>query len=446
VEGFADDDGVLMGVVAERTPAAARGKRACPGAPSRAKLGAVPAAAALVLALALPPATPATPACDGGIAPTGAARDGDVLRLGPEGAPHSIDAFLDPASSLSWRTWLELRRLVADHDGELEVRLHWAGSGGPRQPQIERVRAFVVSLAYRGRTEAALRAVARDGLERLHARLVDPGSHEALAHELSVPLSTIGAALRDRCARQRVEEHGRRLHEAFALEPDAMMRLPAFVVSEVAFDDGPGLERLRPELGLEGVRRRSREDPGPVGPPPAVEATSERMQRPPLRGLLLGGPGLPHRFVVMARDEEDPTLFVVLPSVLALRRDRPGRVAVHVVSRGVSDGAERLRHRLCAARVLGLGAAYLDYLARDALLRQAPGPGDTHLLEALDDVPASRCADEVDPVDLDLPDGAWLDGLPRSRSELSTLDATLRLLDAARRPLDQLLISPREDL
>jgi hypothetical protein len=366
--------------------------------------------------------------------------------LGPQAAPTTVDAFLDPASNQSFRVWLELRRLVVDHAGELRVQLRWASPGGLRQPQAERVRAFVVALAQAGHAQAVLRVLARDGFERLHARLVEPAAHEPLARELGVPVSRVGAALRDRCARRRVAEHSRQLREAFALEPEAMARLPAFVLGELAFDDGPDLPRLRPELGEQGLRRRRTEDPAPVGPPPLIDAQSERMLRPALPGVLLGGPGLPHRFVLMARDEEDPTLLVVLPPVLAERRARPGRLSLHVVSRGVSDGAERLRHRLCAARELGLGPAYLDFLARDALLRQTPSPVDARLLEDLDDVPASRCADEVDPVDLDLPDGAWLDGLPRSRSELSGLEATLRLLDAAARPLDLVFVSPREAL
>lgn len=391
----------------------------------------------LSLALAASPGAPTSP-------PAVSCDEAATLPLGPASAPTLVEAFLDPASTQSWRTWLELRRLVVDHAGEVGVRLRWADSGGV-DPHADRVRAFVASLAHDGHAGAALQVVARDGLERVHARLVDPDAHEALGKELGLPPSAIRAALRDRCARRRVAEHSRRLRELAGLDEASMMRLPTFVLGELAFDDGPGLERLRPELGREGLRRRSYEDPAPVGPPPAVEASSDRMQRPPLRGVLLGGPGLPHRFVLMARDEEDPSLFVVLPPVLALRREQPGRLALHVVSRGVSDGAELLRHRLCAARTLGLGPAYLDYLARDALLRQAAGPAEERLLAALDDVPRARCRDEIDPVDLDLPDGAWLDGLPRSRSELSTLDATLRLLDAATRPLDLLLPSPRDD-
>lgn len=394
------------------------------------------AAATLVLSLgaAAPAPAPAAAACD----------ETAVQVLGPAGAPTTVEAFLDPASALSWRSILELRRLVFDHGGEVSVALRWAGTG--HQPQADRVRAFVASLAAAGHAEAALAVVARDGYERLHARLVSPAAHAALARELGVSVEAVVGALRDRCARRRVAEHSRHLREAFALEPDATARLPAFVLGDLAFDDGPTLDRLRPELGLEGVRRRNRDDPPPAGPAPVIEATSERMQRPPLGGILLGGPGLPHRFVVMARDEDDPTLSMALPPVLATRREDPGRLALHVVARGVSDGAERLRHRLCAARALGLEAAYVDVLARDALLRKAPGPGDQALLDALDGVPASRCEDEVDPVELDLPDGAWLDGLPRSRAELGSLPATLRLLDAAMRPLDLVLVSPRQDL
>ncbi len=404
----------------------------------RAKLGSVLAVTALWLALlpgAAPTAAPA-PTCD----------ELAGLELGPATARTSVEAFLDPASTLSWRTWLELRRLVVDHGGEVRVQLYWASAGGVRQPQAERVRAFVVSLAHTGQAEAVLRVLGRDGFERLHARLVDPLAHAELAVELGVPTPRIGAALRDRCARRRVVADSRRLREALAIDIDGMTRLPAFVLGELAFDDGPNLDRLRPEIGREGQRRRAYEDPPRLGPPPPIEATSERMQRPPLSGVLLGGPGLPHRFVLMARDEDDPTLFVVLPPVLAERLAEPGRLALHLVSRGTSDGAERLRHRLCAARVLGLQPAYLDYLARDALLRQSPSPVDQGLIEALDEVPGSRCAHEVDPVDLDLPDGAWLDGLPRSRSELGSLDATLRLLDAASRPLDLVLLSPRDEL
>ncbi|MCX4245846.1 hypothetical protein [Paraliomyxa miuraensis] len=383
-----------------------------------------------------PPAESPPSACD----------ESSVLVIGPTQARSEVDAYLDPAGNQSFRAWLELRRLVADHEGEVRVRVHWAQSGGTVLPQADRVRAFVASLARAGHAVAALEVVARDGLERVHARLVDPASHPALAKELHVSVSAVTAALRDRCARRQLTEHSRRLREAFGLEPMSMARLPAFVVGELAFDDGPGLERLRPELGREGARRRRHEDPSPAGSPPPIEATSERMQRPRLRGLLLGGPGLDHRFVLMARDEEDPALFVVLPSVLELRRNHPGRLALHVVSRGVSEGAERLRHRLCAAAALGLGPAYLDYLARDAVLRQAPGPVEERLLGQLDAFPRKQCADEIDPVDLDLPDGTWLDGLPRSRNELASLDATLRLLDAAFRPLDLVLISPRDEL
>lgn len=398
------------------------------------------------LLLAGPPASPpagppASPTASPGCEPT----DEPALRLGPESAPVTVAAFLDPASSLSWGTVLELRRLVSDQGGEVRIDLYLAGRGGPRHPHSARVRAFVTSLAARDQGQAALRVVARDGVERMHARLVDPGSHEALAQELGVSVATIAEALRDRCARRRVDERTERLFSTFDLQGGAVARLPAFVVGGQAFDDNPTLDRLRPELGRLGRRVRSHEDPRRAPPPAPTETTSERMRRPPLPGVLLGGPGLRHRLVLMARDEDDPGLSIMLAPVLRTRRARPAQMAVHVVARGVSAGAETLRHRLCAARTKGLSAAYLDYLARDSLRRQGTHPTQDRLLHALDQVPASECKGEVDPVDLDLPDGAWLDGLPRSRQEIETLDTTLRMLDVARRPLDWVFVSPADE-
>ncbi|MEM9461869.1 MAG: hypothetical protein AAGF11_47360 [Myxococcota bacterium] len=368
--------------------------------------------------------------------------DEPALHLGPALAPITVEAFLDPASSLSWGTVLELRRLVSDQGGELRIDLFLAGRGGPRHPHSARVRAFVTSLAAQGHGQAALRVVARDGVERMHVRLMDPGSHESLAQELGVPTTMITKALRDRCARLRVDARTERLFSLFDLKGGAVARLPAFVVGGQAFDDNPTLDRLRPELGRLGRRVRSHEDPRRAPPPAPTETTSERMRRPPLPGVLLGGPGLRHRLVLMARDEDDPGLSIMLAPVLRTRRAHPAQLAVHVVSRGVSTGAETLRHRLCAARTQGLTAAYLDYLARDSLRRHAAHPTQDRLLDTLDQVPAGECTGEVDPVDLDLPDGAWLDGLPRSRQEIETLDTTLRMLDVARRPLDWVFVSP----
>ena len=362
-------------------------------------------------------------------------------RLGAASAASKVEVFLDPASTQSARTWMELRRLVAEHAGEVALQVHWVGRGGATSPLALRVRTFVASLATRGHTTTALRVVARDGLERLHARLVDPDSHPALAKELGVSVDTVVAAIEDRCARQSIVAKTEALHARRTLEGGAVMRLPAFAMDELLFDDGPALDRLRPEIGRRGRRKRIREDPARSPSPPSKQTTSERMERPPLKGLLLGGPGLPHRLVLMARDENDPALFVALPPTLAQRALEPGTLALHIVARGLSTGAETLRHRLCAARKLGLGNAYVEYLGRDTALRDDTNPLDERLLAALDDVPAAECADETDPVDLDLPDGAWLDGLPRSRAELGNLRVSIPRIDAATRPLRSLFIS-----
>lgn len=391
---------------------------------------------ALLLSLALAEAPP--PTCAEGLPPGHA--------MGPAAAPAEVEAYLDPASVHTLRIWLELRRMVADHGGEVRLVVRWSGRGGAPTPRADRVRAFVVALAERDRTLEALRVVARDGLERLHARLVDPLSHSGLAEELGVSPEVVEAALSDRCARESLQATTDHVRRSMALEGGSVARLPTFVVGELSFDDGVALDRLRPELGRRGRWLRNREDPGPPPPPPPAPNPSERMLRPKLPGVLLGGPGLPHRFVLMARDESDTSVLVMLPIALEQRHAEPGRMAVHVVARGLSSGAERLRHRLCAARELGLEQAYLDILGRDALLRETPSPVDERLLAALDDVPQERCADEVDPVDLDLPDGAWLDGRPRSRNELGHIDSLLWQVEAGARPLDLVFPTVDDDL
>jgi hypothetical protein len=152
---------------------------------------------------------------------------------------------------------------------------------------------------------------------------------------------------------------------------------------------------------------------------------------------------LRHRFILMARDEDDPNLFMLLPPLLRFRRLRPGTLTVQVVARGGSFGAQSLRHRLCAARRQGLVAAYVRLLASDPGSRHTD-PAVRDLLETLDKVPVEACEDEVDPAELGLPDGGWLDGIPRTRSELEGLETTLDLLETTLRPLSPLL-GPRTD-
>jgi hypothetical protein len=98
----------------------------------------------------------------------------------------------------------------------------------------------------------------------------------------------------------------------------------------------------------------------------------------------------------------------------------------------------RLRNRLCAATKLGLVATYVGLLATEPALRLSD-PAAEELLAELDKVPEEQCEDEPDPAEMGLPDGGWLDGIPRTRSELDNLSMTLDLMDAAKRPLSPLL-------
>jgi hypothetical protein len=142
----------------------------------------------------------------------------------------------------------------------------------------------------------------------------------------------------------------------------------------------------------------------------------------------------------MANSEDDQNLFGMLPPLLEYRAQHPGELAIQITARGSSIGAATLRRRLCAARRLGLARAYVDVLATPPVSDEPGPPPDVRtLIKRLDEVPEARCEDEADPAQLDLPDGAWLDGLPRTRAELGNLPATLRMLDAAARPLAPLV-------
>jgi hypothetical protein len=358
--------------------------------------------------------------------------------LGPVDAPVVVEAFIDPIDPRSLATWLELRRLVSDLRGSTAFAVHLVRGLGPTEPRADEVRAWIAAAAHRGHLLAALRQVARDGEERLFLRLHAQEERSALIRELGAATTLVDDAEALRCGWAHIRAANRTLSMRHAGGRGIAFRLPLFMLDELSFEDSPALERLRWELGKQALRLREARQRLPP-PIPQPRAASERMRRPPLHGSLLGGSGLPHRFVLMARDEDDPHLVMLLPPVLDYRRDHPSRLAVHIVARGTSIGGQRLRHRLCAARHLGLDLEYARFLATDPASRRFPMPTHEALLERLDAVPEGTCADEPDPADLGLPDGGWLDGVPRNRSELESIDATLNLLDAANRPLSPIL-------
>lgn len=378
------------------------------------------------------------------VKPVAAAQDGPcsetatVATIGDTEAAILVDAYLDASEPISLSTVAELRRIVADARGRVRVDLHLARGSGPTDPLRDDVRSFAAAMATRGRLERALRQVARDGHERVAARLGTAQTRRPLAADVDLAPDVLDRALADRCATEAIGDATAALERATPGEGPNLVRLPMLAIGGRPFDDNPSLERTRAELGRLGMRTTR------VEPPPAtslVTATSALMRRPALRGMLLGGIGLPHRFVVQARDEDDANLFMMLPTVLDYRRQHPGKLAVHIVARGSSLGAAQLRHRLCAARLRGREVAYVEYLAADPARRERPSHDVVEMLEALDAVAERKCEEEPDPAELDLPDGAWLDGLPRGRAELANLDVTLRLLAAARRPWSFLLWS-----
>lgn len=384
--------------------------------------------AVLAWSLAVAPPSPCAP------------DDTVAVRLGPDEGAAQVHAYLDPADRDALRTWVGLTALASERP-QLRVDVHLAAPNPDDDPQRAKVRAWAWVGARRGHLTGVLRMLAADDWEWVAARV----HTKAGRAELSARLDVDEAWSPTQCAHDHVAADGEAVSERFRRFGNPVFRLPVFVIDDVVFDDPPGLARARTELARRGERARDAIDPRLRAPAPTLKATSARMRRPQLDGVLLGGPGLPHRFVLMARDDEDPNLSMILPPLLRYRIDHPGQLSIAVTARGSSIGAMALRHRLCAARHLGLTMAYVNALARPLPRDRSVKPPDVQaLLKRLDDHPTDKCAEETDPAQLDLPDGAWLDGLPRTRAELGNLPSTLRLLDAATRPLGP-FVAPRAD-
>lgn len=382
--------------------------------------------AALALAPAATPLPKAGPACPDAPVPT--------LELGPKDAPLQLDAFVDPSSPSALVTWMELLRIVGEREPELRIAVWLVRPLGPIEPRSERVRRLAWAAARAGKLEAVLRQIAKTGTEHVAAALGSPTRRPALAAALGLEPAALDRMLADRCDLERIDLASTKVGELGRGATLGIVRLPAFALGELVFDDAPGLERVRPELAREPMRRSLRRRALPPLPPDA-RPRAERLRVPPPGGIVLGGIGLPHRLLVMAQSEDDPNLFLSLPRALQHRSDRPGELAVHVVARGQALGATILRHRLCAARTLGRELDYVRLLAAAPEARQRPDSDTAALLRALDEVPERVCEAEPDPARANLPDGTWLDGLPRSPTELEDLAALIRVSAAALRPL-----------
>ncbi len=397
-------------------------------------------ALSLALALALAPAaaSPAdAPAC----------RESH-LQIGRTAARTQVQAFVDPTSSAALGTMLELRRLVGERPGEVSVQLHWTHLGIRLDPRADRVRLWVAAMAAQGQALAALRTVRRDGVDRTYVRLGTAHGRASMAKALDMGAAQFDAIAEQRCHGAAMERTRRHVAQRMEDRGTAVFRLPVFIVDDLVFEDSGLLDRLRPVLSRRRSRARTAAERPPAPIPPAKGA-SPRLLRPDIRGQPLGGPGLPHTFVVMAREEDDPALFNLLPPVLAYRREHPGELSVYVVSQGL--GLQKgLRGRLCAAQQQGLLPAYMHWLSQDPSMRGSD-PATEPLLATLDAAPnaddaAPEC--DLDPREAEesLPNGGWLDGIPVTRADLEGIGPALERALTTRRPLAPLLAPAADDL
>jgi hypothetical protein len=388
---------------------------------------------ALLLAavLAAPAARPAPPQCpDRAVA---------TLELGGQDAPTRLHAFFDPAAGGALGIFAELRRMVAERPDELGVSVWLVRPLAAFDPRMDRVRRFAWAAARAGHLDDALTVIARLGSDHIAATLLDDGRMQTLAPSLHLEPTALVTALAEGCDGARLDLASAQVARLGRGATLGLVRLPAFAIGGFVFDDTPGLERVRPELGREPVRRslrwRAATTPGP--PPPPVRV--DRMRRPPSGGLVLGGLGLPHHLAVMGQGEDDPTLFLSLPRAMQYRSEHPGRLAVHILARGNGFGANVLRARLCAATRLGRELDYARMLAGPPDARRDPDAAAVELLKLLDAESDAHCGDTGQPEADVLPEGAWLDGVPRSPTELDDLPNLLRPSVAGTRPLDGFL-------
>ena len=69
------------------------------------------------------------------------------IGLGPTDAPIEVEMYADPVRPGLATLWLEVRRLVADHGGELAIRFHAIRPPGREDPELDSVRHFFVAAA-----------------------------------------------------------------------------------------------------------------------------------------------------------------------------------------------------------------------------------------------------------------------------------------------------------
>jgi hypothetical protein len=379
---------------------------------------------------------PAAPVCPD--APTA------TVELGDDDAPLRLHAFFDPTAPGASGIWTELRRIVAEREGELAASVWIVRPLATFDPRLDRVRRFVWAAARLDRLGESLVAIARVGADHIAASLLDEARVRALAPSLRLEPDALVAALADTCDDERLDLASGHVLGLGRRATLGLVRLPGFALGTFVFDDTPSLDRVRPELSREPVRRTLRWRSATMLPSGPVASTRiGRARMPASGGLVLGGIGLPHRLVVVAQGEDDPSLFLSLPRAMQYRSDAPGRLAVQIVAKGAGFGANLLRGRLCAAVRLGRELDYARLLAGSPDARRDPDTMDAELLRALDREADEHCGDEA--TDPGLAEGAWLDGVPRSPSELEDLAGLLRQGSATRRVLDLFLHVPATD-
>jgi len=350
--------------------------------------------------------------------------------IGPERAPIHVQWFFDPVYGNNLSHWFAIRRLIGDLDGKVAFTPVVVAGATRRTPEDTRVRTWFVAAACQGRSESALRLIARESSARLARKLAEKEGRRALAAIAGVAISTL-----DEPDLSTHIERGTAVFRALAINSSARTgRPPAFaVLGEDIFEDGSRLEAVR--RAIESQRRPitvSRRSVAKI----VRKGVSQPVARPPASaGMLLGGVALPHRLVIFAEQEDHPD-FLRLGSALELRARLPGWVAIQVIARGQSRAGEVLRSRLCAATVLGRELDYLRLLARLTDSKAANALRETLDASQSECTSAEQTLRALSEDAQSLPSGIWLDGAAMGQRELANLEHEILRIEATTGPLD----------
>lgn len=365
------------------------------------------------------------------------------LGYGPADAPTALRLYIDPTASdtAPLRTWLEIRRIAGERNGELRIELVPTRGGlTEADAESDAVRLWFMAAAMQGRSEPALRLLDRQDWRRIAAELRSPEGRARLAAEIDIDAALLEArrtGTSGSCLRRSLDAASNHLAVQTTGQRASLVGIIGRDgVEQFQYVDLE-LTELRTQIDrLTTVPMLAAESLGYIPYMPPISGRTSRFDRTfPTTGVLVGGAALPHRLIIFVDDEEHGRLPDWLRPAMQYRTQNPGRLSVQLIAGGVGSRAISLRRRLCAARTLGLEVEFLLHLSEPPTVRRLHADELDEILQPVADSDACSDSEPLEPTsesddgtssgrrgsEFGHPRGAWLDGRPVNPSELDSL-------------------------